>query len=75
MATNCGIECDTDSCPCACGAWHDWKNSEINRLRAQLADAKAVIEAARRRLDVWTRQTYVELTEALADYDAKHGVK
>ena len=79
--------CDTDDGPCACGAWHKMLSTKpckhriigacelcVYDLRDQLADAKAVVEAARP-----IQGTYCEggdvyrLLQAIADYDAKHG--
>jgi len=70
--------CDTDDGPCACGAWRD----EADRLRAQLADAKAVIEAA----SVWcesVEQGFASevrpdiaramFLRSLREYNKKHG--
>lgn len=43
---------------------------DIPRLIAALRKAQAVVEAARKRRDVWTRETLIELDSALAAYDA-----
>ena len=39
-------------------------------LVRELGAARRVVEAARARFEVWTRDTYVELDEALKAYDA-----
>ena len=42
----------------------------IMSIKADLAAAVKVVEAARRRLGVWTRHTYDELVAAFAAFDA-----
>jgi hypothetical protein len=39
-------------------------------LKDRLALAEKAIDAARRRLDVWTRETYMDVKQALEAYDA-----
>jgi hypothetical protein len=64
----------------------DPMTTELSQLRAQLDDAKRVIEAARYFregvLATWSRRVVRDLDErnealnvALRDYDAKHGAK
>lgn len=42
----------------------------VTDLTARLEAAERVVEAARARFKEWTRETYVQLDDALAAYDA-----
>ena len=50
--------------PCYCQAHKD-----RSYLLAHLALAEKVVQAARRRFEVWDRETYVGLEKAFSDYD------
>ncbi len=41
-------------------------------MRQRVEAAERCIEAARKRLDVWTRETFIEVQDAVKDYDAQY---
>ena len=45
----------------------------VRACLAELAAAEKVVEASRARFEVWTRETYAGLDDALANYDRVRG--